>query len=98
MRQVLVECLLLAAAASAIGLAFAHFGGRWILEVLTANDDQPAYWIDFRIDGRMVAFAVAAAVLTTLAAGLIPAARASGASLQDSIRDGEKGGSGGGFA
>lgn len=98
MLNVLTECLLLALVSAAIGLFLAHLGGRWVLDVLTMNDDLPAYWIDFHIDARMVAFALGFAAFTTLVAGLIPAARASGASLNEAMRDGEKGGSGGGFA
>ncbi|MDP1697650.1 MAG: ADOP family duplicated permease [Xanthomonadaceae bacterium] len=98
LRDMLVESLLKSTLATLIGLVVANYGGQWILEVFRANGDVPAYYVRFAIDVRMLGFGIVAALLTTLLAGLIPALRASRINVQDSLRDGDKGSSSGGFA
>lgn len=98
MTLVMTESLVVSLVAAVIGLVLAHFAGRWILDMLIADEDAPAYWINFQIDGRMALLMVAAAALTTLVAGVVPALRAGGTTLQEAMRDGDKGGVGGGFA
>lgn len=92
----LVESLLLAAVALALGLLIAHECDLWFR----------ATWIDSHpgtvpfvhgIDAWVVGFGVVVAVLSTLLTGGIPAWRASCPDLQDTLRDGSKG-SGGSFA
>jgi len=97
LREMLAESLLLSTLATAIGLCMAHYGGQWILDVFRANGDAPVYYVRFAIDARMLGFGAAAALLTTLLAGLVPALRASHINVQDALRDGDKGSSGGGF-
>jgi putative ABC transport system permease protein len=97
LRALLAESLLLSLAAVAIGLAFAHFGGRWLIDVLTIEEEAPPYFLHIGIDANMIAFALAAALLTTLLAGLAPALQASRVDVQDGLRDGARG-AGGGFA
>ena len=98
LRELLAESLVLSLAATAIALVLAEVGGRWIMDVFIAAEDAPVYYVRFGVDARMVAFATLAALATTLLAGLIPALRASRADVQDALRDGDKGSSGGGFA
>ena len=97
LREVLSESLLLSVASAALGLLFAHWGSHWVIDVFVANDDAPAYFIRPGIDWRMSGFGFLAALLATLAAGLIPALSASRTDVQLALRDGDKG-SGGGFA
>ncbi len=98
LRELLFESLLLSISATVIALVLAHLGGRWIIDVFVASDDAPVYYVSFDIDARMIGFAALAALATTLLAGLLPALRAASADVQDALRDGEKGSSGGGFA
>lgn len=98
LRELLAESLVLSVIATAIALVLAEFGGRWIMGVFLAAEDAPVYYVQFGVDGRMVVFAGLAALATTLLAGLIPALRASRTDVQDALRDGDKGSSGGGFA
>jgi len=98
LRELLAESLLLSLTAAAIALPLAHLGGQWVLDVLVANDDAPAYYVQFGIDARMAGFAVLAALLSTFLVGWIPAWRASKADVQQALRDGDKGSAGGGFA
>lgn len=98
MALVMTESLVVSIVAAVLGLLLAHFAGRWVLDMLIADEDAPAYWINFQIDGRMALLMAGAAALTTLAAGVVPALRAGGTTLQEAMRDGDKGGVGGGFA
>ena len=98
MTLVMTESLVVSLLASVIGLLLAHFAGRWVLDMLIADEDAPAYWINFQIDGRMALLMIGASALTTVVAGIVPALRAGGTTLQEAMRDGDKGGVGGGFA
>ncbi|MGD9583932.1 MAG: ADOP family duplicated permease [Lysobacterales bacterium] len=98
LREMLAESLLMSMLAVIIGLVMAHYGGQWVLDVFRANGDAPVYYVSFSIDARMLGFGAAAALFTTLLAGLVPAWRASRADVQDTLRDGDKGSSSGGFA
>ncbi|MGA0586699.1 ADOP family duplicated permease [Dyella sp. KRB-257] len=93
----LAESLLVSVAALAVALPIVHWGNRWIVSLYFANAPDSAAFRHFGLDARVLAAALAAAVLSTTLAGLIPAWRASRADLQDALRDGGKG-SGGGFA
>ena len=92
----LVESLMLAALALALGLLIAHACDRWMHE--TWIDSHPGT-VPFAhgIDAWVLGFGVVVAVLSTLLTGGIPAWRASRPDLQDALRDGSKG-SGSGFA
>jgi predicted permease len=92
----LIECLLLGAAALAVGLLIAHGCGYWMRTTWMAVHP---YTVPYThgLDGWVVGFGIVAALLSTMLAGGVPAWRASRADLQDALRDGNKG-SGGGFA
>jgi putative ABC transport system permease protein len=77
--QLLVETLLLASVASAIALLLAHATMR----SLTSWGPRDVLWIDsLHIDGAALMFSVLLALAVTVAAGLVPALRLSGAGLQ----------------
>lgn len=88
LRELMAESLLLAAAATAIGLAIADVAGRWLLAAFVANEDAPAYFIRFGVDARMLGFGLLAALATALASGLWPAVRASRLDVQQGLRGG----------
>lgn len=98
LRDLLLESLLMSLIAVALALAVAQVGVQWLFGMLIAAEDAPVYYAHPGIDLRMLGFALLAALLTTLAAGLIPSWRASRPVLQDALRDGSKGTAGGGFA
>src|SRR4029079_2202056 len=84
-RQLLVEAALLAIIASTMGV----FLARWLLDALRA-------WVlatPFRvaIDGRVLLFTIALALLTAVGFGLIPALGATRKDLTDAIKDGGPG-------
>ena len=82
-RQLLVECLLLAGLAGALGLGLAALGARLLsmgFEPLMAP-----YWIDFDLDGRVLAFVAATCLSTALMFGLAPAVHTSKANVRDLV-------------
>jgi len=86
----LFESAALAAVATSIGLAMASVGVRFFGRASTNILD--AYWMDFRIDLTVVAFAGLLGFVAAAAAGLLPALRASsvgaGSLMQQDARAG----------
>lgn len=96
-RELLIESLVLSSVATVLALVLAVVGGDWIMGVFIANEEHPPYWVAMGLDPRLVVFGAAAALLTTVAAGLWPAVLASRTDGQGVLREGERG-SGRGFA
>jgi hypothetical protein len=92
-RQLLIEAAVLAAAAGALGLLLAGWGVRLLLAL--APDDLPRL-AEVRVDGTVLAFAVAVAAGVSLLFGLAPALRLARAPLSDSLRRGRSRGIGSG--
>lgn len=98
LRQLLVETLLLSALGAALGLLLARWSASllaWLIPPeLQGLSPEP------RLDGRVLAVAAGAAVLTALASGLAPALRAAHAAPVMSLRSGTRavGGRGGELA
>jgi predicted permease len=83
-RQLLTESLLLSIAGTSAGLLVATWGSRFLLTQLSTSAD--TVFLDMSIDKRIVAFAVAITVLTTLVFGTAPAARASRVNPIDALK------------
>ena len=91
-RQLLAESLLLATAGAALGLALAAAGLRALIAFSPPNVPR----LDaIGMDGRVVAFTAAIAVLTSLVFGLVPALQASGTTTQEMLNEGGRGASAG---
>jgi predicted permease len=84
-RQLLTESSLIAIAGGGIGLVFAW----WILDALvgTLRRNMGAAGLDARPDQTVLAFALAVSALTGLLFGLVPALRATRASVQGSLKE-----------
>jgi putative ABC transport system permease protein len=50
-------------------------------------DTQPPFWIDIRIDGMVLLFVTAAAIVAALVSGIVPALRASRSDLASTMND-----------
>jgi putative ABC transport system permease protein len=87
-RQLLVECGLLAVAAGTLGFGFA-FVGLWLFASAVAGITFP-YYIQWTIDGRVGLFVAAVCLGTALIAGLLPAVQASKLSANRSLKEGER--------
>ncbi len=85
MRQLMAEAFALALVGGALGVLIAWLG----IEAFSASivDIQKPYWIDIRMDGPALAFALGVTLLATLVAGTVPALRASGRKVGDTLRD-----------
>ncbi|MFK2877554.1 ADOP family duplicated permease [Rhodanobacter hydrolyticus] len=95
MAGALVESLLLSVASLALAWPIMRGAVRWLQVSFAATDNPLPSAYRFDADGWMLLFAFSVAVLSTAVVGLIPAWRAARADLQDALRDGSKGSSGG---
>ena len=89
MRPVLSESLVMTAIGFLAGLTLAWIGVRTIGSVAAVRLPQLA---GLSVDYRVVAFAIALAVIVAVACGGLPAWRSSAVDPQDSLRDGRGGG------
>jgi putative ABC transport system permease protein len=87
--QLLVEAGLIAFLGGVVGVALAWVGIEAFNAVIV--DIERPYWIDVRLDGPAMAFTVVVTAFAALAAGTVPALRASGAKLQQVLQDESRG-------
>jgi predicted permease len=85
-RQLIVESLVLAALAGAVGYFFAT-SGRGLLQQFIPKGDVPIR-IHESSDGLLLVFTVAISLLAGIAAGLLPALRSSRIDLNESLKQG----------
>ena len=86
-RQLLTESLLLAVFGGLLGLLFAHWTNRWLLHRLT-EDGRPLVRLELNL--AVLGFAFAAATLSGLAFGLLPAWLASRTDLNSVLKQGAR--------
>jgi putative ABC transport system permease protein len=90
-RQLMLEAMLLAVVGGLAGIALGWVGieafNAAILEI------QKPYWIDVRLDGPALLFTLGVVIFTSVAAGTVPALRASGAKLHEILQDQSRGSS-----
>jgi putative ABC transport system permease protein len=84
-RQLLVESLLLAFAAGALGLWLSRLGVNFIADAFGRN---VPYWMRFTVDARVLAFLVAVCFLCALVFGLAPALAASNTDVSGVMKEG----------
>ncbi len=83
-RQLIVESLLLSLMAAAAGLLVA----LWLIRLIPALNPITMFAVDFdfRLDSRVVTYTLAVALVTALAAGLVPSLRASRPDLVPTLK------------
>jgi len=96
MRQLVIENLLLSIAGCGLGLALAFWGTQLFALILPAQF--PELLRHISIDGRVLVFALTVSVASSVVFGLLPALRASRVDLNDVLKEGARGSSGGGGA
>jgi putative ABC transport system permease protein len=84
-RQLMTESAILAVAGGLMGLLLAQWGVD--LLAVTLGKPQGADWIEFAVDARVVAFALAASGVTTLLFGLAPAFGGTRVDLRSVLQD-----------
>jgi putative ABC transport system permease protein len=83
-RQMLTESVLVALAGAVLGIGFAYLLLRWIKASLLNGIP---FWMQFTIDGQVLAFTIAIAVATGLLFGLVPALQSAKPNLNETLRD-----------
>lgn len=92
-RQIVTETLVLAVAGSILGLLLAFWATEFFLQVGGDAIPRPE---SITIDGRVVLFTLALAVVAAILAGLVPAFQASRTAVREHLQEGgREGGSGG---
>ena len=94
MQQLLTENLLLAFVGCGCGMALAFWGTR--LFALIVPVGFPELLRHISVDGRVLGFALGISVLSSLVFGLLPALRASRVDLNEVLKEGGRGSTGGG--
>jgi predicted permease len=92
-RQLLVESVLLALVAGALGLLLSIAGIRWF-SAESQNVGIP-YWMVFSMDWRTFAFFLAVCVATGVIFGLAPALHAATTNVHEMLKEGGRTGAGG---
>ena len=85
-RQVLVECTLLALLGG-IGAVAVTYGAIRAIDSINIATDIPVRW-GIELNGRIIAFTVVATLIAALAAGVAPASAARKRNLHDVLRSG----------
>jgi putative ABC transport system permease protein len=91
-RQLLSEGILLGLAGGALGVVLAYLGIPALLALIPV--DLPR-WMNFSVDHRVLGFALAVSLLTSLVFGVAPAFGLFGGNLTDTLKEGGRGGSAG---
>jgi putative ABC transport system permease protein len=92
-RQLLTEAVLIGLVSAPLGIGLAWVGIR-LLDMSMPVDGVP-YFIRWSLDHRALAYTVGISMLTGLVFGLAPALQASRGSLQETLKEGGRGSSGG---
>ena len=90
-RQLLTESVLLALCGGMVGLVFARWAAMGLMSIHIPSDI-PLRLFDLRMDWRIFAFSFAAALMTGVVAGLVPALQASRTNLADILKAGGRSG------
>jgi macrolide transport system ATP-binding/permease protein len=85
-RQLLTESVLMATLGGALGLAFANWGTRALIALMSKANNGTMI-LDAGTDSHVLCFAFGVAVLTGILFGLVPALRASNADLLSTMKD-----------
>ena len=92
-RQLLMESLILAVISGALGLFLANFGVK-AFDAVTQDVGKP-YWIQFTMDGSVIAFFMAICLGTAVVFGLAPALHVSKTDVNEVLKEGGRSGSAG---
>ena len=95
-RLLLAQSFTLTLVAAALAVPMAQLGIDWIVSSFDDTDSGPPPWMDFSIDGEMVAVTVVVGLLTALLVGLLPVLRLRIDALANALRDGGRSVVGGG--
>ncbi len=89
--QLMVEVLMLSLLGGVLGVAIGFGGVEWFKAAIASNP--PPFWMTFDLDGTVVLFVVGMILFSSLFSGLVPALRATGASVSEALKDEGRGSS-----
>jgi predicted permease len=85
--QIVTECLVLALVAAALGLVVAQTTVRYVLaKASQISGDGLPFWVDLRLEPITIAYALLLAVVAAVLIGLLPALKATRASVQRGLQ------------
>lgn len=85
--QLFVEALVLSGSAALIGLTFAWYSLLWVkVKVAEGMGESLMFWWDDRLAPLTIAYAAGLAGLSALVVGVVPALKATGAKIQDRLK------------
>lgn len=90
--QLLGEAAVLAAGGAVLGSGIAWVGIRLFNRAIAPTD--PPFWIQIGLDGRSLAAVAVLAAVAALVSGVVPALQASGAEMNEILKDESRGSSG----
>jgi len=91
-RQFLIEVAVLSVAGAGVGVLIGVAGIAWFNRGIAA--DPPPFWMTFDLDARVLLFVTVVTALSAVAAGLLPALRATGSGMNEALKDEGRGSSG----
>jgi predicted permease len=94
-RQLLVESLLIALLAGGVGLVIGTAGVRWFDGVTASPNIGKPYWMEFTLDPIVFVYVALTCLGTAIFFGLAPALQVSKTDVNDVLKEGTRGGSGG---
>lgn len=97
-RQMFTESLIVAAAGAVLGVGLAYWATDMLSAAFRNLENPPPSWMTFGVDVRVLAVAVAAAIVAAVVSGLLPAWTASRASAIAVLREGGRGSRGRGVS
>jgi putative ABC transport system permease protein len=92
-RQVLTESIVLSAAGAILGVFFARWGSALLVRFVST--DQGQVFLNLKMDGRVLAFTIAIAVLCGVLFGILPALRSTRVEAISAMKEGSAQTSGG---
>jgi predicted permease len=92
-RQLLIESVLLAILAGVAGLLISVAGVRWF-DGVTQNVGKP-YWMEFTMDPIVFVYMAGVCLATAVLFGLVPALQVSKTNVNEVLKEGSRGSSGG---
>jgi putative ABC transport system permease protein len=92
-RQLLIEAVIIGLISAPLGIALARLG-LYLIDLGIPPDSIP-YFIHWGLDSRTLAYTIGVSMLTGIVFGLVPALQATRSNLQESLKEGSRGATGG---
>ena len=92
-RQMLTESFVVAAFGAVAGVLLAYWAVDMLIRATNSLPFPPPYWIQYRIDGPVLAFTIAITLVATIVSGLVPALVSSKGNAAEIMKEGGRGNS-----